>query len=51
MNGALWQALLAGIASGLISWGALRVEVRFLWRDVERLADRVDRIEDRHVER
>lgn len=44
------SALVAGIACGLIAWGAIRTEVRFLWRDVERSEKRMDKIEER-VER
>lgn len=35
-------AIVTGAASGLVAWGAMRAEVRFLWRDLSRLETRVN---------
>ncbi len=44
-------ALMGGIAAGLVAWGALRTEIRFLWRDQRRLEGRVDLLERRRSTR
>lgn len=38
-------ALVTGAASGLVSWGAMRVELKFLRRDVDWAHRRIDRLE------
>lgn len=45
-------AILTGVASGLVSWGTIRTEIRFLWRSHERLEQRVhdlERMRDRRL--
>ena len=38
-------ALGSAIVTGLVTWGGIRVELRWLRRDVDRLDKRVDRVE------
>ena len=40
-------SLAGGLACGLVTWGGLRVELRYLRRDIDRAHDRLDRIEQR----
>ncbi len=40
------EALLSGIVCGLIAWGGIRVELRWLRADVTRLERRIDRLEE-----
>lgn len=44
---ALLTALISGAACGLVSWGALRTEIKFLWREVERMDARLKIVEGR----
>lgn len=41
-GGQIVVALSGGIAAGLIAWGAMRTELKFLWRDVSRLTALLD---------
>lgn len=41
--------LFAGIACGLVTWGALRVEMKWLRRDVDDLKDRANAIDARCI--
>jgi hypothetical protein len=43
----LLPSLLGGLACGLVTWGGLRVELRYLRRDIDRAHNRLDRIEER----
>lgn len=38
-------ALATAIATGLVTWGAIRVELRWLRRDVDHAHRRLDRVE------
>jgi hypothetical protein len=38
-------ALVTAVATGLVTWGAIRVELRWLRRDVDHSHKRIDRIE------
>ena len=38
-------ALASAIATGLVTWGAIRVELRWLRRDVDHAHKRIDRVE------
>lgn len=43
----LLPGLVGGLACGLVTWGGLRVELRYLRRDIDRAHNRLDRIEER----
>lgn len=45
---ALITALVSGAACGLVSWGALRTEIKFLWREIERQDKRLSALELKH---
>lgn len=38
------QALMPGIAAGLVAWGAVRVELRYMRRDINAAHMRLDKI-------
>lgn len=38
-------AVLSGAVSGLLAWGGVRVELRYLRRDVDQAHGRIDRVE------
>jgi hypothetical protein len=38
-------ALASAVATGLVTWGAIRVELRWLRRDVDHAHKRIDRVE------
>ena len=38
----LYAVIAAGLVQGLVTWGALRVEIRYLRRDVDRAHWRLD---------
>lgn len=40
----LAAAVLAGVVSGLVAWGGLRVELRYLRRDIDAAHRRLDNI-------
>jgi hypothetical protein len=40
-------AMVTGAGAGLVTWGALRTEIKFLWRDVTKLEKRLERMERR----
>lgn len=37
-------AIAAGVVQGLITWGAIRVEIRYLRRDIDRAHWRLDQL-------
>jgi hypothetical protein len=39
-------ALVTAVATGLVTWGAIRVELRWLRRDVDHAHRRLDRVVD-----
>lgn len=41
---AIGAAIFAGIVQGLITWGAVRVEIRYLRRDTDRAHWRLDNL-------
>ena len=41
---AIGAAIFAGIVQGLITWGAVRVEIRYLRRDTDRALWRLDNL-------
>ncbi|WP_293762578.1 hypothetical protein [uncultured Aquitalea sp.] len=41
----LLPILLTGAVSGLVTWGGLRVELRYLRRDVDKAHTRIDRMQ------
>ena len=43
----LWAVLMPGLFSGLVAYGAMWAERRFMWRDIQRLGRRVGRVEER----
>jgi len=40
------MAILTGAASGLIAWGAIRVEIKYLRRDVDATTKKISHLED-----
>ena len=44
-------ALASGAVCGLVAWGGMRVELRWLRSDVNKLDKRVNRVEDELIER
>ena len=42
--------MLAGIVQGLVTWGALRVELRYLRRDVDRAHERLNGMDRRELD-
>lgn len=41
----LLPILLTGVVSGLVAWGGVRVELRYLRRDVDKAHKRLDRLQ------
>lgn len=47
----MMEAVASGVVCGLIAWGGVRVELRWLRADIVRLEKRVDRVESAMIGR
>lgn len=47
----LFSAALSGVVTGLVAWGGIRVELRYMRRDIDQAVTRLRDVETRCLQR